>query len=195
VTESSSTHQPGWYHAQGDPPGTQRYWDGAQWVGGPQAAAGAAPVGGYGAQVQTGGRTPAGYGPRIVAAIIDGLYNAAIALVGVILLVLALAVEGALGGILVLLALLAFLASFAFGIWNVVIRQGQTGQTMGKEKQGLKLVADATGQPIGAGQAVIRWLLGGVINSFCFIDAIFVLIDEENRRLTDKLLNLNVVQA
>lgn len=26
----------GWYHAPGDPEGTQRYWDGAQWVGEPQ---------------------------------------------------------------------------------------------------------------------------------------------------------------
>ena len=39
---------PGWYNAQGDPPNTQRYWDGTQWVGGPQligaVAAGAAGV-------------------------------------------------------------------------------------------------------------------------------------------------------
>ncbi len=27
----------GWYHAPGDPEGTQRYWDGAQWIGDPQA--------------------------------------------------------------------------------------------------------------------------------------------------------------
>ncbi len=26
----------GWYYAQGDPPGTQRYWDGASWQGEPQ---------------------------------------------------------------------------------------------------------------------------------------------------------------
>ncbi len=28
--------QPGWYAAQGDPPGTVRWWDGAQWIGQPQ---------------------------------------------------------------------------------------------------------------------------------------------------------------
>ena len=28
--------EPGWYYAEGDPPGTQRFWDGSQWVGGPQ---------------------------------------------------------------------------------------------------------------------------------------------------------------
>ncbi len=26
----------GWYYAQGDPPGTQRYWDGSSWQGEPQ---------------------------------------------------------------------------------------------------------------------------------------------------------------
>ncbi|MEL6984333.1 MAG: RDD family protein [Actinomycetota bacterium] len=26
----------GWYHAEGDPPGTNRYWDGTTWVGDPQ---------------------------------------------------------------------------------------------------------------------------------------------------------------
>jgi len=37
---------PGWYSAQGDPPGTIRYWDGTQWIGdavaGPASAAGQA---------------------------------------------------------------------------------------------------------------------------------------------------------
>ena len=27
---------PGWYYAEGDPPGTQRYWDGLTWQGDPQ---------------------------------------------------------------------------------------------------------------------------------------------------------------
>lgn len=33
---------PGWYHAQGDPEGTQRYWNGTQWQGEPTAPAAAA---------------------------------------------------------------------------------------------------------------------------------------------------------
>lgn len=34
---------PGWYHGAGDPPGTQRYWDGEIWVGEPVAAPTPAP--------------------------------------------------------------------------------------------------------------------------------------------------------
>lgn len=33
---SAGGPMPGWYAAAGDPPGTQRYWDGRQWVGEPQ---------------------------------------------------------------------------------------------------------------------------------------------------------------
>ncbi len=27
---------PGWYHAEGDPPGTERYWNGTEWTEGPR---------------------------------------------------------------------------------------------------------------------------------------------------------------
>ena len=38
---------PGWYHAAGDPPGTQRYWDGELWQGNPVPVPPSSP-GGYG---------------------------------------------------------------------------------------------------------------------------------------------------
>ncbi len=36
MTYSAGQQPPGWYHAHGDPTGTQRYWDGTAWVGTPQ---------------------------------------------------------------------------------------------------------------------------------------------------------------
>lgn len=51
------TQPAGWYHAEGDPQGTQRYWDGSQWVGEPQAVASTPPPppgAGYGAAAGTG---------------------------------------------------------------------------------------------------------------------------------------------
>ncbi len=50
----------GWYHAEGDPPGTQRYWDGSVWVGGPQPV-GQTAVGGPGQPPWIAGDDPAGY--------------------------------------------------------------------------------------------------------------------------------------
>lgn len=35
---------PGWYHAEGDPPNTERYWDGTQWTEGPRPVGGSAPA-------------------------------------------------------------------------------------------------------------------------------------------------------
>jgi len=47
MTDAQTPQNPaGWYHAQGDPPDTKRYWDGSQWVGEPQVTGVAAPMGG-----------------------------------------------------------------------------------------------------------------------------------------------------
>ncbi|MEM8925981.1 MAG: RDD family protein [Actinomycetota bacterium] len=196
MTDSSATQPPGWYYAQGDPPGTQRYWDGSQWVGGPQAAQGAVDAGGYGAQGAVGaaGR-PAEYGSRVIAYLIDF----GIIIVGyiaiVILLVIGSAISDALGSIL---ALVGYLALFGFVIWNHIIRQGSTGQTIGKSQQNIKLVADASGQPVGGVMAFVRLLVASVLG-ICFIvgllDLLWPLWDAEKKRLTDKILNFSVVDA
>lgn len=57
----------GWYYAEGDAPGTQRYWDGSQWNGEPQLVAGAPGVGG----MQAGGSNLASPGKRIGGRLID----------------------------------------------------------------------------------------------------------------------------
>lgn len=40
----SDSAQPGWYHAEGDPPNTERYWDGTAWTEGPRPVGGTPPV-------------------------------------------------------------------------------------------------------------------------------------------------------
>lgn len=39
----SDSAAPGWYHAEGDPPNTERYWDGFAWTEGPRPIAPATP--------------------------------------------------------------------------------------------------------------------------------------------------------
>lgn len=64
----------GWYYAQGDPPGTQRYWDGSSWQGDPQPVNPAAHYeatepstasggGGYGDYQAPSASTPTGPAP------------------------------------------------------------------------------------------------------------------------------------
>lgn len=57
----------GWYHADGDPAGTQRYWDGETWQGGPQAIGG----GMSGDSTMVNGMQISGEWKRIGARVID----------------------------------------------------------------------------------------------------------------------------
>ncbi|MEM9131479.1 MAG: RDD family protein [Actinomycetota bacterium] len=191
MTDSSATQPPGWYYAQGDPPGTQRYWDGSQWVGGPQAAQGGAVDAGGG--FQPSGGSPgqlAEVGSRVIAFLIDVAPIVALWLVFTFLVL----VTGSDAG-----GFLANLFYLAWGIFNFVVKQGQSGQTIGKAQQNIKLVSDETGQPVGAGMAFVRWLLQGVAWFLCLIpgiiDILFPFFDQDRKRVTDKILNMSVVQA
>lgn len=52
----------GWYHAEGDPAGTQRYWDGVTWQGEPQLT-GAAPATATAATGPSVAAAQSGFGP------------------------------------------------------------------------------------------------------------------------------------
>lgn len=198
MTDSGGSQPPGWYHADGDPAGTQRYWDGAQWVGGPQAAQEAAAVDSpsYGQALQGGSATsgnPAQYGSRVIAVIIDGLIGFGIAIgVGIVAFILG-QINADIGAILLLVG--GAIGLILFPLWNSIIRQGNTGQTIGKSKQNIKLVSDKTGGPVGIGPAIIRYFLGGLLTSICYLDVLWPLFDEQKKRITDKILDFSVVDV
>ncbi len=183
----------GWYYAQGDPGGTQRYWDGTQWVGAPQPAGG--PAGG--AVTVAGGGVPAEWVQRFVA----WLINAAIAFALVVALAIVISVGFLINdGLGVVLIVLAGIGHLSFLIWNHIIRQGRTGQSLGKTQQNIKLVRDDTGQPVGAGMALARYLIASLLSSatcgiYGIADVLWPLWDVQKKRLTDKILNLSVIEA
>lgn len=216
----------GWYHAPGDPDGTQRYWDGAQWIGDPQqvravpapaasgfsvpstgqvppgyggpgAAASSAPAGYQPDTSHTAGSTPADYGQRVVAYLIDvGLMLVA----GIVVLIvggIAAAVSEVLG---VIVFIVGIIAVVGFAIWNLYIRQGSTGQTIGKGQQNIRLVKDDTGQPPGGGMTFVRYLVGGLLSNvtcgvYGILDVLWPLWDQDKKRLTDKIVKMSVVTA
>ncbi|MEM1334394.1 MAG: RDD family protein [Actinomycetota bacterium] len=199
-----SQTEPGWYQAAGDPPGTQRWWDGTSWQGDPVPVAQSttrsttpssepSPPPGYVAFAQPDAQPApvyAGWGQRFVAYLIDVLPIIAIYIVG-FGLIAAIGVAG----------LVIFLAAaFAFVIWNLVLRQGRTGQSIGKQRRGLRLISDATREPPGAGAAFGRYLVAGLLSNFSFgiyglLDYLWPLWDKNNKRLTDKMFKLSVVVA
>lgn len=179
---SSASTPPGWYPAPGDPPGTHRYWNGSEWTTGPTPMQQAMPT--YGG---TGPGQPAEWGIRAIAWLIDY----------VPILVVSIVVGAADSAALMFVAWLAMLG---YSIWNFALQQGRTGQTIGKKQQGIKLVADATGQPVGPGMAIVRYLIAGAISAitcgvYGLLDYLWPLWDDDKKRLTDKIVKFSVVKA
>jgi uncharacterized RDD family membrane protein YckC len=174
---------PGWYYAAGDPPGTHRYWDGNQWHGGPQPVAGSlgTPVGGAKAEL----------GARFLAFLIDAGIGVVLFIVLLVAVAVFAVISDAVGAIVLVLG---YVAIMVFYVWNYFVRQGRTGQTIGKQQQGIALL-DLNGQPIGGWKAFARYLLGGIIDNFCLINTLWIFFDSNNQRLADKIIDANVFKA
>jgi uncharacterized RDD family membrane protein YckC len=129
--------------------------------------------GGYSAAGGGAGDVPANLADpikRLIAALIDGGIVIAIIIVTLILAAVLGNVSGALGA---LVAIVGYLGAIGFSIYNQVVTQGNTGQTVGKKMQGIKVIGEETGQPLGAGGAFIRWLVHGFIDGICLAGYIY----------------------
>ncbi|HET9517836.1 MAG TPA: RDD family protein [Actinoplanes sp.] len=156
---------------------------------------------GYGAQGY-GAPAPvlASWGQRVGANLIDGLPTVAIILVAVIISVAlgtstdpATGVQtpsAASGLVLVLGYVLGFLV-YGYNRWYLA---GKTGQSWGKKVLGLKLIKEATGQPIGFGLAFARDIVHNIIDGICLIGYLFPLWDAKKQTIADKLLSTLVVK-
>lgn len=188
---STGGNQPaGWYHAQGDPPNTHRYWDGAQWVGGPQAIGGPGPgaaPGGFpmGAATVAGGRPLADPGTRIVARLID----MAIGFVAALLIAAVVGFRTQIG-LQVFLGLAGVVYELAFTALK--------GGTPGKLIMGIGVQTTDGTFPPGWGPAVIRWVVTAIpcIGAIVWIiSLVFLFTDDQHRTVGDKAANTLVVKT
>jgi uncharacterized RDD family membrane protein YckC len=140
----------------------------------------------------------------VAATVLDGLilFVALAILVG-ILVAVALSGGGALEIVAWSLAVLVYLAGVAFYAPLLMARGGaRNGQTWGKQIVGIRVVRDKGGEmDFGFAfirEAVIKWLLFGIIGGFFFIppilDWLWPLWDDENRALHDMLASSHVVR-
>jgi len=185
MTEGGSPQPAGWYHAEGDPPGTQRWWDGEMWQGGPveppSQSAQPAP-----------NRNYASWGNRVGATLLDTL------IVGVpFMVVYALgfglgSVNEALGAIVgVLLGLPLLLAT----VYVLLSLPGKIGTSPGRRIMGYEIVSERDGTYIGGGAFLGRQILGGLIDNFCYINSLWPLWDGKNQTLGDKIVKSVAVQT
>jgi uncharacterized RDD family membrane protein YckC len=90
--------------------------------------------------------------------------------------------------------LLFFLVALGWGIF-LAVQLGQTGSTPGMRVVGLRAISKTTGQPIGAGMAVVRWIAHFVDTIICFVGWLFPLWDKEKQTIADKIVSTVVVTA
>jgi uncharacterized RDD family membrane protein YckC len=106
-------------------------------------------------------------------------------------LVLILIGRAAGGAIFVVL----YLAAVAVSIYNRWFLAGKTGQSWGKQVLGIRLVKEATGEPIGGLMAFVRDIAHFVDSIICYIGFLFPLWDSKRQTLADKIMSTVVVPA
>ncbi len=132
-----------------------------------------------------------GFGPRLVAYIIDivifGVIATILLIVGTLLAVTS-AVAGA-AGLLILVVLLAVasLAYFPY-FWAT------SGSTPGMRVMGLRVVRDSDGGPISSGQAILRMVGYWVSGAVFYLGYIWIFIDKRHRGWHDLIAGTVVVQ-
>ena len=89
-----------------------------------------------------------------------------------------------------------YAVGFLFGLANHVLLQGATGASIGKKVVGLRVIKRETGQLASFGPNFLRWLVGLLDVSCCFlIGLIMIATTKGHRRLGDMAAGTLVVNA
>ncbi len=128
----------------------------------------------------------ASWGKRALGALIDYVGPSIVAsIIGQILI--AAAPDSGIGGIVQSVLMLAWLG------YNSIYLGGTTGQSWGRKIANTRLVAEATGQPIGVGMAILRHLAHIIDSIICYVGWLFPLWDAKRQTLADKITSTIVV--
>ncbi|MFD4556441.1 RDD family protein [Streptomyces sp. NPDC058469] len=166
--------QPGYGYPQGAPQGVP-----------PQQGYGYPQQPGYPGYQQAGyGATPpyANWGQRFLGTLVD-------ALVFIVPYILIIVGRGngaltAIGGILII----------GLAIWQL-IREGRTGQTVGKQALGIRLVRESDGQPLGVGMAFVRRLAHFLDSIACYLGWLWPAWDAKRQTFADKVCGSIVIRT
>ena len=156
-----------------------------------------------------GGAIPGAQGPlaswlpRVGATLLDWLMTAAIPVVGLIIILASsnpgttdpttgVTTGASVSGIAVAIALLLYVAGFAFSLWQLY-RQGTTGQTIGKRVVGLRVIRESDGHYTGFGMAFVRSLAHILDGLACYIGFLWPLWDAKKQTFADKVCGTVVI--
>jgi uncharacterized RDD family membrane protein YckC len=133
----------------------------------------------------------ASWGARFGAYLVDGLITVPFVIIA---LVLGMGTDDA--GLPTINAFyyIGILGAVVVSGYNRWFLAGKTGQTWGRKALGIRLVSEATGQPIGAGNAFVRDLAHIVDSLACYIGWLFPLWDAKKQTFADKIVKTLVVR-
>ncbi|TWE11635.1 RDD family protein [Rudaeicoccus suwonensis] len=95
------------------------------------------------------------------------------------------------GGVILILIGLLYIAAVA--IWNIIIRQGKTGQSVGKSTMHIRVVSEQTGQPQSIGMNFVRQIAHIVDSILCLIGYLWPLWDSKRQTFADKIMGTIVI--
>ncbi|MCW2793902.1 MAG: domain containing protein [Nocardioides sp.] len=146
------------------------------------------------------------WGKRVGATLVDGLVSLVAgipAFIGLMILSAntttttapdgTVASSSDVGAGVIVLIVVGYLLLIVVGIWNIVIRQGRTGYSIGKGVLGIKLINEGTGQPIGAGMSFLRQIVHLVDSIPCYLGYLWPLWDSKRQTFADKILGTIVI--
>ncbi|KOU64049.1 RDD domain containing protein [Streptomyces sp. MMG1533] len=172
--------QPGYGYPQQAPQGVPPQ----QGYGYPQAPQ--APAG-YGYPQQPGYGMPPSYanwGQRFLGTLVDGL----IFMIPYILVIIDVNAQTG------FLSVVGALGVIGLAIWQL-IKEGRTGQTVGKKALGIRLVRESDGQPLGVGMAFVRRLAHFLDSLACYLGWLWPAWDAKRQTFADKVCSSIVIRS
>ncbi len=91
-------------------------------------------------------------------------------------------------------AVLGYVALIGVAVWNMVLRQGRTGWSVGKQVVGIRLIAEKTGEPLGAGLTFVRLIAHTLDSLACYIGWLWPLWDKKRQTFADKIMGTVVIE-
>jgi uncharacterized RDD family membrane protein YckC len=133
------------------------------------------------------------WGQRVGAYLIDALLVLPGYIVAWIGAALASGGSGGASAVGALLMVVGYLGAAVVAIWNQVFRQGRTGWSIGKKVLGIRLLAEATGQPLGPLLTFAR-ALAHILDALpCYLGFLWPLWDAKRQTFADKIVHSVVV--
>lgn len=189
-------------------------WDGSNWVPRAQAPDGpAAPADPYAQQNPYGqapygggyplaGQSPfggdpghglAGFGQRLAAYLVDVAVLLPLVVLASITSAIGSTSDGG-GALWGALTFVLYVALIGVGVWNIVLRQGKTGWSLGKQALGIRLVSDEGRQPIGPLKAFVRQIAHVLDQIPCYVGYLLPLFTAKKQTIADMVMKSVVVE-